>query len=289
MAILNLVFSTVNPKVVWAGGEKGILWRSGDAGASFEAAGKPGKDTIRTILPDPRKPETLLIVTEGAVFGSANNGESWQKVLDGKTALARHPKMPDALLAALGDGTVQASANGGRTWRKGASFEGKPLALTFDRRGGRVYLSTDASLLRSEDDGQTFEKQPKMLLGIVQDPLRERRWYGIESARPRLDDGAGFSRFDRSLEDKPESDGDVLIAGSDFMTFVSRKGVFYRTFCGTDDWSPIERRSESGPGADVKTVAVDPKNWKRWLASDSAGIWLTEDVAKTWIKIIEAR
>jgi photosystem II stability/assembly factor-like uncharacterized protein len=288
MAILNLVFSSVNPKVVWAGGEKGILWRSGDAGASFEAAGKPGKEAIRTILPDPRRPETLLVLTEGGVFGSASSGESWQKILEGKAALARHPKQPDALLSAL-DGTIQASADGGRSWRKGGTFEGKPLALTFDRRGGRVYLATDAQLLRSEDDGKTFEKQPKFVSGVVQDPLRERRWYGIESARPRLDDGAGFAKFDRSLEDKPESDGDVLIAGSDFLTFVSRKGVFYRTFCGTDDWSPIERRSETGPGEGVKAVVVDPKNWKRWLASDSAGIWLTEDVAKTWTKIIEAR
>jgi photosystem II stability/assembly factor-like uncharacterized protein len=289
MAILNLVFSAASPKVVWAGGEKGILWRSGDAGASFEAAGKPGKDPIRAILPDPRRPELLLVVTEGGAFGSATSGESWQKVLDGKVALARHPRQPDALLAALSDGTIQASADGGRTWRKGGSFEGKPLGLSFDRRGGRVYLMTDTQLLRSEDDGKTFEKQPKFVSGVVQDPLRERRWYAVESARPRLDDGAGFARFDRSLDDAPNSDGDVLIAGSDFLTFVSRKGVFFRTFCGTDDWSPIERRSELGPGADVKTVAVDPKNWKRWLASDSAGIWLTDDVAKTWTKVAEAR
>jgi hypothetical protein len=289
MAILAMGFCGSDPKRVWAGGEKGILWRSDDAGATFEAAGKPAKEGIVALLPDPRRADTLVVVTEAGAFGSATSGETWQKLLGGPIAVARHPRQPDGLLAAA-EGAVQRSTDGGRSWRKSATtFEGKPLQIVFDRKGPRVYLVTDAGLWRSEDEGQTWEKQPKSLLGIVQDPLRERRWYGREVGRPRLDDGAGFAGFDRSLPDGPDGDGDVLIAGSDFLTFVSRKGVFYRTFCGSDDWTPIERRSEAGPGADVKCLCVDPKGWKRWLAADGAGIWLTEDVAKTWKQVSEAR
>jgi hypothetical protein len=289
MAILSIVFASADPKRAWAAGEKGILWRSDDAAGSFEAAGKPDKTAIRAVLPDPRRPDTVLVATESAVYGSASGGESWQRLLDRPAALARHPRQQEAFLA-LVDGAVVASSDGGKSWRKGAAIDGKPLQVVFDRKGsGRVYVVTDAGLWRSDDDGRTFEKQPKAVSGVFQDPLRERRWYGLEMGRPRMDDGAGFSKFDRSLPEGEDGVGSVFIAGSDFLTFVSRKGVFYRTFCGSDDWSPIERRGEGGPGADVKAVAVDPKNWKRWLAADDRGIWLTDDVAKTWVRVSEAR
>lgn len=288
MAILAMTFCASDPKRVWAGGEKGILWRSDDAGQTFEAAGKPAKDGILALLPDPRRADTLIVLTESGAYGSANSGQSWRKLLGGINVLVRHPRQPDTVFAAS-EGIIQVSTDGGPSWRKHSDIDGKPLQLVFDRRGPRAYVVTNTGLWRSNDEGQTWEKQPKNLTGILQDPLKERRWYGREAGRPRLDDGPGFFGFDRSLPNGPEGEGDVFIAGSDFLTFVSRKGVFYRTFCGADDWTPIERRSEAGPGAEVKCVCVDPKNWKRWLAADTNGIWLTEDVAKTWTRVSEAR
>ena len=123
---------------------------------------------------------------------------------------------------------------------------------------------------------------PKPVASVVADPLRERRWYGLLQNRPQMDDGVGFNRFDCSLPPSPDGDGGVLVAGTDFLAFADRKGVFYRTFCGVDDWTPIERRSLVGPDGAVACLSVDPKNWKRWLAADGKGIWLAEDVGRSW-------
>ena len=132
------------------------------------------------------------------------------------------------------------------------------------------------------DDGATWEKQPRLVTNVFQDPLRDHRWYGLDAGRPMLDDGAGFQRFDRSLPAGPEGQAAILLGGSDFVALASKTGVFYRTFCGVDDWTPVERRSSEGPGGTVSALAVDPEAWKSWLAADEKGIWRTEDVAKNW-------
>ncbi|MGC4047673.1 MAG: hypothetical protein QM758_28095 [Armatimonas sp.] len=160
MAILALTFCTADPKRVWAGGEKSILWRSDDVGQHFEAAGKPAKEGILTVLPDPRRADALIVVTENAAYGSANAGETWQKLLSTACALARHPRQSDMLLAAA-EGNIQVSTDSGRSWRKGPAIEGKPLQVSFDRKGPRAYIVTDMGLWRSDDEGRTWEKQAK--------------------------------------------------------------------------------------------------------------------------------
>ena len=291
MAIQTLTFSTAAPKLAWAGDARGILWRSTDGGATWEPAGKV-KKAIRAILPDPRSPGALLIASDDGVFGTLAGGGKWTAVLANEkpsaTALARPPRNPNLLLAASG-GSVQRSDDGGRRWRKTGAFTGDATGLAFHRRGGTAFLATTTELWRSPDDGATWEKQPKFVTGVFQDPLRDNRWYGLDANRPMLDDGAGFQRFDRSLPKGDEGDTVVLVGGSDFVALASKTGVFYRTFCGVDDWTPIERFSADGPNGTVSALAVDPNNWKTWLGADEKGIWRCEDVGKNWTKVAEIR
>ena len=289
--ITTIVFSIASKNRVWAGDSRGILWRSGDGGIVWEPAGKL-KTAIRTILPDLRSPGALLVASDDGIVGTLDGGGTWTQILagdaPGATALARPPRSPNLLLAASG-GSLRRSDDGGRRWRRTGSFDGGVLGLALARRGGTVFLSTTTELWRSTDDGATWEKQSKTVLRVFQDPLRDSRWYGLDANRPQFDDGAGFQRFDRSLPAGPEGQAAALIGGSDFVALASKTGVFYRTFCGVDDWTPVERRSSEGPGGTVSALAVDPEAWKSWLAADEKGIWRTEDVAKNWTLAAEVR
>ena len=193
------------------------------------------------------------------------------------------------MLLVASDGAIQRSDDAGRRWRRTGSFDGGVLGLALARRGGTVFLSTTTELWRSPDDGATWEKQPKTVIRVFQDPLRDNRWYGLEANRPLLDDGAGFQRFDRSLPAGPEGQAAALIGGSDFVALAGKSGVFYRTFCGVDDWTPIERFSADGPNGTVSAFAVDPNAWKTWLVADERGIWRCDDVGKNWTKVAEIR
>lgn len=290
MAIQSLVFSTAHKGRAWAGDARGILWRSTDAGLTWEPAGKL-KSGIRGILPDPRQPDAVLVASDGGIFPMTVGGRPASALLasakPGATALTRHPRFASLMLAAL-DGAIQRNDDG-RRWRRTGAFLDRAESFAYHRKGGTVYLCASNELWRSLDDGNTWVKQDKTAYGVFQDPLRDSRWYGLQSSRPTLDDGAGFMKFDRSLPTGKAGDAAVMVGGSDFVALVGKSGIFYRTFCGVDDWSPIERYSTDGPDGTASALAVDPNAWKAWLASDDRGIWRTEDVAKTWKLVAEIR
>ncbi len=114
-----------NPKVIYAGtGESDIrgdmitgdgVFRSGDAGKTWHAAGLAGTHTISALAVDPKNPDMVYAASMGhvfkanaerGVFKSTDGGRTWKKILyvDAKTGaidLVMDPRNPEVLYAAM--------------------------------------------------------------------------------------------------------------------------------------------------------------------------------------------
>jgi photosystem II stability/assembly factor-like uncharacterized protein len=121
--------------VVWVGTEPSEVWHSGDAGATWTQTSRletlpsssewsfpPRPDThhVRWIACHPREPERLWVAIEaGALVSTIDGGRTWRDRVPGGPydthELAIHPKAPDTLRVAAGDGYYE-SHDAGATW-----------------------------------------------------------------------------------------------------------------------------------------------------------------------------
>ena len=116
-----------SPEVVWIGTGEGNLrnsasvgfgvWRSLDAGQTFEHLGLTGTEHIERIVVHPDDPDTCWVAALGrawgenderGVFRTTDGGATWERVLyvderTGCASLAIDPRNPDKLFAAMWD------------------------------------------------------------------------------------------------------------------------------------------------------------------------------------------
>ncbi|HEX7688277.1 MAG TPA: glycosyl hydrolase [Burkholderiaceae bacterium] len=183
--MLTICVDPDDSRQVWFGVEEGGVWRSRDAGQTFERLDDPYKP-IRSsdihaiaILPaTASSPKTTIVLTVNAVYVSDDDGETWDGQLskqrfDGlyytRTVLPV-PGSERELLLAIGDGTpgfktrLCRSADRGRTWTETA-LETPPNS-TFWALGGHLadpgllYAGTKyGDLFKSRDGGRTWKKE----------------------------------------------------------------------------------------------------------------------------------
>ena len=189
-----------NPRVVYIGtgqpeprydvGAGTGVYRSVDAGHSWEALGLASTRHIAAILIDPRNADVVLVAAQGHLFGpnedrgvyrSEDGGRSWTRTLfvdakSGAVDLAADPANPDVVFVATwtariwpwlsyftpveGEGSaLWKSTDGGRTWQR-VGGEGWPtgplgrIGIAVTRAGSalRIYASVD----RSAGDGGLY-------------------------------------------------------------------------------------------------------------------------------------
>ncbi len=188
----NLCCVVVDPKdsnIVWLGtGENNSqrsahfgtgLYKSLDAGKTWNRVGLADSEHIGRIIIDPRNSNTVWVAVQGPLFRPEGGGErgiykttdggaTWTRShfvndVTGFTDIVFDPKSPDILYAAtyqrmrhvgqmIGggpDGGVFKTTNGGRSWTKLAgglpAFEVGRIALAVDpKKPGRVYALIDA-------------------------------------------------------------------------------------------------------------------------------------------------
>jgi photosystem II stability/assembly factor-like uncharacterized protein len=134
--VMTVTASPVEQDVIWAGTEPSEVWRTGNAGATWEPTSRletlpsspewsfpPRPDThhVRWIACHPLEPGRLWVAIEaGALVSTSDGGRTWRDRVPGGPwdthELAIHPKAPDTLRVAAGDGYFE-SDDGGATWR----------------------------------------------------------------------------------------------------------------------------------------------------------------------------
>jgi photosystem II stability/assembly factor-like uncharacterized protein len=208
-----LALDPTNPDVVWVGTGENVsgrhvgwgsgVYRSRDAGRSWQRMGLPRSEHIGRILVDPRDGNRVLVAAEGplwaaggerGVYRSVDGGATWSPVLQidentGATDLEFDPANPDVVYAAAyqrrrhvwgflaggpGSGLWKSNDNG-KTWRplktglpKGDM--GKIGLAVTPADPSLVYATIEAGeqergFYRSRDRGESWEKRNDYISG----------------------------------------------------------------------------------------------------------------------------
>ncbi len=283
-----------NSKVIWVGTGENVsgrhvawgdgVYKSEDAGKSWEKMGLEGSDHIGRILIDPRNSDVVLVAAEGplwssgglrGVFRTTDGGENWEQVLDinektGATDLEFDPSNPEVIYAATyerrrktwaflagGPGSgIHKSTDNGRTWtelRSGlpqADMGKIGLAVT-PADPNLVYATIESDpankgFYRSTDKGESWEKRNSYTSG-----------------------GTG-PHYYQEIEASP-TNADVVI----------QMDVFYQV---TRDGGATFNYLETGRSkhSDNHALWIDPTNTEHMLAGSDGGLYESFDEGKTW-------
>ncbi|MTI87414.1 MAG: glycosyl hydrolase [Balneolaceae bacterium] len=282
-----------DPNVIYAGmGETDIrgnmsggdgMYRSTDAGKSWEYLGLGQSQFIGDIEVHPENPDVVWVAAMGQLFGTDGNpergvfkstdgGKTWNKVLyrDEKTGavdIAVDPNNPRILFAALweayrnpwqmssgGDGSgLFRSKDGGETWEEISQNPGMPKGLlgkigvsVSPVNSNRVYAiveNLNGGLFRSEDGGDGWSRVN------TNRNIRQRAWY-----------------YTKVIADSQNEDG----------VYVLNVGFYHSSDAGKSF------RRIGTPHGDHHDLWIDPDNNQRMIIGDDGGGQVTYNGGESW-------
>ncbi|HZO20933.1 MAG TPA: hypothetical protein VFB37_00425, partial [Steroidobacteraceae bacterium] len=256
------------------------VYKSVDAGKTWEHMGLDDTRQIGAVIVDPRNPEVVLVAALGHAFGpneqrgvfrTADGGKTWQRVLyrdrdTGAIDLAFDPHHPDVVFASLwqmrrqpwsfssggpGSGLYRSSDNG-LTWKQiqGHGLPAAPLGRigisVSGADGQRVYASVEAKeggIFRSDDGGANWSR-------INEDHrFRQRAWY-----------------YSHIFADPVARD----------TVYVLNTGAF-RSTNGGKDFQLLP-----APHGDHHALWIDPRDPRRLINGNDGGATISVDGGATW-------
>ncbi|HLI84831.1 MAG TPA: hypothetical protein VKV17_12990 [Bryobacteraceae bacterium] len=160
--VVSLAFHPYERQTLYAGTTH-LPWRTNDGGLTWTSIhdGMLDDSDVFSITPDPGHPDLVLASACSGVYRSYDAGKLWSRLPTPPGAfrvylVARDPRNSQIVFAATTNGLLR-SVNGGAAWSKVSSAVVK--SITFDPSDTkRVYAaSTNAGILRSSDEGLTFQ------------------------------------------------------------------------------------------------------------------------------------
>lgn len=282
-----------NPNIIYAGAGDPILgslgngmWKSTDAGATWQHIGLEDTVKIDSIVVDPTDPNLVLASAlgdatrhGGGVYRSTDGGQSWTNVLkpagyDGTRDLEYEFDDPGVMLAAVqgtggnrggppaGDAQAKIkpamvfkSTDEGMTWTeiKIPPFEGRvATAIAMHTKGQRMYIignniENGSGLFRSDDGGAT--------------------WQHMAGKDFRIANGQGAYSCGVFVDSQ---NPDIVYTVSTAMYRSTDGGVSFEAFKGAPG------------GEDYHKLWIDPTNGKRMLVGTDQGASVTLDDGRTW-------
>ena len=281
-----------NPDIVYAGAGDPIggslgngVWKSTDAGKTWQHIGLEDSVKITNILVDPTDPNLVIVSAlgdethhGGGLFRSTDGGQTWTSVLkpadyDGTRDLEYAYDDPSVMLAAVqGTGGTRGvptagpraktkpaqvfkSTDEGRTWTqiKIPPFEGRvAVAIAMHTKGQRIYIvgntiEDGSGLFRSDDGGAT--------------------WQHMAGKDIRISNGQGSYSSGVFVDSQ---NPDIVYTMSTAMYRSTDGGVTFSAFKGAPG------------GEDYHKLWIDPTNGKRMLVGSDQGASVTLDDGHTW-------
>jgi photosystem II stability/assembly factor-like uncharacterized protein len=264
------------------------LFRSTDAGRSWQAAGLADTQQIGKILVDPADPQTLLVAALGhpygpnrqrGVFRSTDGGRSWARTLflnddTGAIDLAAQPNNPSVVYAALwqtrrppwnvyppsnGPGSgLYKSTDGGRSWTHLAGH-GLPSAP------GRIGLATTAA-------------SPNRVYALISDAQAGAGQGGLY----RSDDAGGT--WVRATADKRITERGWYFSG--ITADPNNAAIVYVmdtiVLKSTDAGAHFIALKGDPTGDDFHTLWIDPRDSARQSLGTDQGALVTLNGGATW-------
>jgi len=284
-----------DPNVVWVGtGEAWVrsnisigngVYKSTDAGESWEHMGLDLTGRIGRVVIDPRDPDIVHVAAIGhsygpqrerGVFRTTDRGKSWEHTLfidedTGVFEIAMNPSNPRILFAGA--------------W---------PLVI---RTYGRESGGPNGGIWRSTDSGATWEKleghglpaPPLGKIGIAFAQSNPNVVYAmIETGAPnrgvlwRSRDGGDnwtLVSYDRLLNERSHYAGRVLVNPAD------ENEVYFNANSHSISYDGGVTTERSGWGGDTHDMWADPLNPDRMMISDDGGANMTLNRGRTWRRI----
>jgi photosystem II stability/assembly factor-like uncharacterized protein len=279
-----------NPGIVYAGAGDPIggslgngMWKSTDAGKTWQRIGLEDTVKITRILIDPADPNLVMVSAlgdkkhhGGGVYRSTDGGQTWTSVLkpanyDGVRDLEYAFDDPSVMVAAT-QGTggfgfgmilnakkmpplVFKSTDEGKTWTqiRIPPFPGRvDLAIAMHTQGQRMYIVGNdiehgSGLYRSDDGGAT--------------------WKHMAGKDTRIENGQGAYSCGVWVDSQ---NPDVVYTASTALYRSTDGGVTFHAFKGAPG------------GEDYHKLWIDPTNGKRMVVGADQGASVTLDNGKTW-------
>jgi photosystem II stability/assembly factor-like uncharacterized protein len=312
-AVGAVAIASSNPAIVWMGtgdqanarssySGKGVF-KSTDAGATWQLMGLPDSHHIARIVIHPKNPDIVYVAAMGhlfsrnaerGVFRTVDGGKTWMKVLfinDGVGAidLVLNRKTPSVLYAAMydkdrrpwqivesGPGSgIHRSDNGGDTWQKLGG--GLPTGKI-----GRIGLDL-------------YQKNPLILYALLenQNPKPGAEARDVSATSPlaagiignemyRTDDGGKTWRKVTDVNvaggKAPYSFNQMRISPHDDRTVIVTSDAMFISRDGGRTWSSDFMRAVFG---DFRSMWWDPDDKDRLILGSDGGVNVTVDGGKT--------
>src|SRR6266446_4121769 len=290
-----LALAPSNPSIIYVGsGENNLyaditygngVYKSIDAGATWQHLGLAETRHIARILIDPRNPDIVLVAAMGRSFGSneergvfrsTDGGRSWKKVLykdnvTGAVDLCFEPGNPRVVYATLWHGIRKPG-------QKGTSYG----------PGSGLYKSTDEGVTWNQITGNGLPSGEWGRAGVAVAPGNHgQRVYVIVEAK---DKKGGLFRSDDAGATWKKATEDKRIEGSWYMSeiFVDPKNPdvayvpsqnMYRSKDGGHTFTAIK----GAPGGDdYHTVWIDPTNSQRIMLGVDQGATISLNGGESW-------
>ena len=282
-----------DPNIVYAGAGDPIggslgngMWKSTDAGDTWQHIGLENTVKIDSILVDPTHPDLVIVSAlgdathdGGGIYRSTDGGQTWTNVLkptgyDGTREVEYAYDEPNIMLAdtqgtggGFGGGggpgprpkpkppLVFKSTDGGLTWTqiKIPPFPGRVgVAIAMHTNGKRIYIignniENGSGLYRSDDGGDA--------------------WQHMAGKDTRIENGQGA--YSCGVWADPNNP-DILYTISTAMYRSTDGGATFHAFKGAPG------------GEDYHKLWIDPTNGKRMVVGADQGASVTLDGGNTW-------
>ena len=292
-SIGSIAVADSDPNVVWVGTGEGAVrnnvvpgngvYRTTDAGRSWEHLGLAATKHIPRVRVDPRDADTAYVAAIGDIFGpnpergvyrTTDGGRSWDLVLHvddrtGAADLTMDPNNPRILFAAM--------------WEA----ERKPWTMRSGGEGSGLYRSTDGGdswELVSEHPG--FADGVLGRMGVSVSPARSGRVFAVVEA---ADGQGGLYRSDdlgttwehvsehRGIQGRPWYYSHLLADPVDPETVWCTNLWAWRSDDGGRTWTQFQT-----PHGDVHGLWIDPSDPDRMINGNDGGACVTYNRGFTW-------
>lgn len=271
-----LEFDPRNSDVMYAGGVSGGVWKSSDAGASWQPLSDDAVNlNIGALAIDPERPDTIY----------AGTGE-----------LYRDSGMPWSPMSGSG---ILKSIDGGESWSpllatQNAEFRYVSDIVFSPRDSRRLYAATNSGIWRSRDGGATFERLLRPANG--QDALRYEGCTDLAIRSDTTQDWLLATCASRSVADRYWLPGTVTPAACDGPCPAA---VFLNTDAGNaGQWETVLSEADQGR-TQIDIHKADPRVIYAVAASIAPGadrtgdgvgdydnglhaLWRSDDGGRTW-------
>ncbi|MFQ6109731.1 MAG: WD40/YVTN/BNR-like repeat-containing protein, partial [Candidatus Aminicenantales bacterium] len=320
-SIGDIATAPSEPNIIWVGtGEANIfrssmagcgVYKSEDAGKTWQHMGLAGTHTIARIIIHPKNPDIVYVAASGhewthneerGVFKTTDGGKTWEKVLyiDEKTGaidLVMDPTDPDVLYASMwnrirrrwsdprpgpGDGIFK-TTDGGKTWKR--LTRGLPPSEVTGRIGIDI-ARTNPRVIYAFIDNHEIIRRPKK---------GERDSYGrpmgpvIKGAEVYRSDDGGGNWVKVSPSNKMMSRfcstygwvfGQIRVDPSDENTIYIMGLSIGKS---TDGGKTFKIIRYPGLHGDHHAMWIDPEDSNHIINGNDGGVNVSYDGGKTWI------